>query len=610
MSMIWHFPSTDGGPDEGINDSGVWQFEGNRESSVARECIQNSLDARVDENKPVRVVFSKIAVDNYQIPFIDGLNSIIKKARDYASGQEKAMKFYEDAITCLGQSKVDVLRISDYNTTGLDEDRWYHLVCSTGSSPSRSGSGGSFGIGKSAPFAASAIRTVFYSTMLADGSVAFQGNTRISSFKDDDNDIHRGVGSYGVKNEERPGVIAIRNRFDIPDVFERNERGTDVIVMGYRHSDDWEKRIIGAVAESFYVAIIENQLEVIIEDEDKQPIIINRDTLAEIIDRYVDDEDTILYYKTAINPSRVFHDDIPGIGAVDMYVLIGEGKKHVQGMRKTLMKIHDFSRLRTLDGEYAGVVIVRGDDGNRELRSLEPPAHDEWKLDLGEDNAKEMLKRLRWWVVENLRSIANEREATVEEIPELSKYLPQDTANDDRDPIFSNNGEQTDGDNETETANERGVTDNQNGKINISVKDRVANITKPGTTGGKSKRVTVHPGTGGGGNGGEGAGEPEGNTTYADVSDMLARTKELLVNGKKLYQITITPTKDDTGDIRIVGIGDGANFPLDLLSAYDESGNQLEIKGETIKNLSFVANQTKILTVELMSSRRYVVGVA
>ncbi len=77
MSMIWHFPSTDGGPDEGINDSGVWQFEGNRESSVARECIQNSLDARVDENKPVRVVFSKIAVDNYQIPFIDGLNSII-----------------------------------------------------------------------------------------------------------------------------------------------------------------------------------------------------------------------------------------------------------------------------------------------------------------------------------------------------------------------------------------------------------------------------------------------------------------------------------------------------------------------------------------------------
>ncbi len=519
------------------------------------------------------------------------------------------MKFYEDAITCLGQSKVDVLRISDYNTTGLDEDRWYHLVCSTGSSPSRSGSGGSFGIGKSAPFAASAIRTVFYSTMLADGSVAFQGNTRISSFKDDDNDIHRGVGSYGVKNEERPGVIAIRNRFDIPDVFERNERGTDVIVMGYRHSDDWEKRIIGAVAESFYVAIIENQLEVIIGDEDKQPIIINRNTLAEIIDRYVDDEDTILYYKTAINPSRVFHDDIPGIGAVDMYVLIGEGKKHVQGMRKTLMKIHDFSRLRTLDGEYAGVVIVRGDDGNRELRSLEPPAHDEWKLDLGEDNAKEMLKRLRWWVVENLRSIANEREATVEEIPELSKYLPQDTANDDRDPIFSNNGEQTDGDNETETANERGVTDNQNGKINISVKDRVANITKPGTTGGKSKRVTVHPGTGGG-NGGEGAGEPEGNTTYADVSDMLARTKELLVNGKKLYQITITPTKDDTGDIRIVGIGDGANFPLDLLSAYDESGNQLEIKGETIKNLSFVANQTKVLTVELMSSRRYVVGVA
>ncbi len=610
MNMIWHFPSTDGGPDEGINDSGVWQFEGNRESSVARECIQNSLDARVDDNKPVRVVFSKITVNNYQIPFINGLSSIIEKAKDYASSQEKAMKFYEDAISCLKQSKVDVLKISDYNTTGLDEDRWYHLVCSTGSSPSRSGSGGSFGIGKSAPFAASTIRTVFYSTMLADGSVAFQGNTRISSFKDDNNDIHRGVGSCGTKNEERPGVIAIRNRFDIPDVFERNERGTDVIIVGYRHSDDWEKRIIEAVAESFYIAIIENQLEVVIEDEEKQSITINRDSLAEIIDRYVDDEDIILYYKTAINPSHVFHDDIPGIGIVDMYVLVGEGKKHVQGMRKTLMKIHDFNRLRTLDSEYAGVVIVRGDDGNQKLRSLEPPAHDEWKIDLGEENAREILKRLRLWVVENLRSIANERKSIAEEIPELSKYLPQDTANDDRDPIFSNNGEQADGDSKTETANERGVANSQNGRINISVKDRVANITKPGTTGGKSKRVAVHPGTGGGGNSGGGAGEPEGNTSYADVSDMLSKTKELLINGKKVYQITITPTKDDSGDIRIVGIGDGANFPLDLLNAYDESGNQLETKGEIIKNLSFTANQTKILTVELMSSRRYIVGVA
>ena len=186
MSMIWHCPSTDGGDDEGVNDSGVWQFEGNRESSIARECIQNSLDALVDSTRPVRVVFSTFTVDNYQIPAIDQLGSIIEKAKDYASGQEKAMKLYDEAINCIKQPKVRVLKVSDFNTTGLDGDdtressgRWYHLVRSTGSSPNRSDSGGSFGIGKSAPFAASSIRTVFYSTMLEDGAVAFQGKTRI-----------------------------------------------------------------------------------------------------------------------------------------------------------------------------------------------------------------------------------------------------------------------------------------------------------------------------------------------------------------------------------------------------------------------------------------------
>ena len=91
---------------------------------------------------------------------------------------------------------------------------------------------------------------------------------------------------------------------------------------------------------------------------------------------------------------------------------------------------------------------------------------------------------------------------------------------------------------------------------------------------------------------------------------MMSKTKELLINGIKVYQITITPEKDDFGSIRIIGIGDGQNYPLDILHARDEYGNELEIDGEKINNLSFKANQTKTITVELKSSRRYAVGVA
>lgn len=618
MSMIWHFPLVNGGDDEGVNESGVWQFEGNRESSVTRECIQNSLDAHVGKTKPVTVRFSSFMIDRFNIPMINDLEDVINRAKAYNANEEKANEFYEEAVKCISAPKIRVLKISDYNTTGLDggdtketAGRWYHLVWSTGSSPNRTGSGGSFGIGKSAPFAASTIRTVFYSTMLEDDSVAFQGKTRLSSFKDDNNQTHRGFGRYGIKDEQGY-ASSIRDRILIPNIFERIERGTDVLVIGYKCTEEWKKRIIEAVVKNFYVAILENNLEVIIEDEDNTPVTINAETIAEIIDSYIEDEETILYYQTMVDPKhRHFEETLPGLGKVEMFVRIGEGKKRIQGMRQTLMKIHEFTHLRkALNDEYTGVVIVRGDEGNDKLRALEPPAHDVWDSELGKDNEKEALKQLRDWVWNNLKSISNENKIAIEEIPDLSKYLPQDMADDDRDPVFSNNGNSADEENDTETANEKGIDNGQTSEISFNIKDRIANITKPGTMGGDNKKQGKNSGHNGGKSKLEGAGEPEGDTGYADVSSMASKTKELLIDGRKVYQIAITPEKDDSGSIRIIGIGDGQNYPLDILRAHDECGNELEIDGEKINDLSFKANQTKIITIELKSSRRYVVGVA
>ena len=168
MIMTWHFPSTDGGDDDGINDAGVEQFNGNKERTIARECIQNSLDARVDYTQPVKVVFEGYYVDNFTIPGYDELTKKIKKAKEYSYGDEKAERFYNEAISCLEKQKIYILKISDYNTTGLtggdtkeDAGGWYHLVRSNGSSYKTIDGGGSFGIGKSAPFVASLLRTVF-----------------------------------------------------------------------------------------------------------------------------------------------------------------------------------------------------------------------------------------------------------------------------------------------------------------------------------------------------------------------------------------------------------------------------------------------------------------
>ena len=53
----WNFPPTNGGREDGFNDPGVAIFSGNPLSSVARETIQNSLDARASEGEPVHMDF-------------------------------------------------------------------------------------------------------------------------------------------------------------------------------------------------------------------------------------------------------------------------------------------------------------------------------------------------------------------------------------------------------------------------------------------------------------------------------------------------------------------------------------------------------------------------
>ena len=69
--------------------------------------------------------------------------------------------FVDSALNCLNENAIPFLKISDYSTKGLtgnDYDKngtWYKLVKSRGSSSKTGGEGGSFGIGKGAPFGAS-----------------------------------------------------------------------------------------------------------------------------------------------------------------------------------------------------------------------------------------------------------------------------------------------------------------------------------------------------------------------------------------------------------------------------------------------------------------------
>src|SRR5688572_27125628 len=165
------FPALDGGQEQGLNDAGVEAFQGSIGQYVVRECAQNSGDAPEKDGATVRVEFDFQTWSTQDLPCLEQVRNAMRSSRDYWSDDQKTKRFFERALENLKHGQVPVLKISDYGTTGLVGDDvtrnkgWFALVKSQGVSvkPGES-AGGSFGIGKSSPFAASRLRTVFYGT--------------------------------------------------------------------------------------------------------------------------------------------------------------------------------------------------------------------------------------------------------------------------------------------------------------------------------------------------------------------------------------------------------------------------------------------------------------
>ena len=178
-------------------------------------------------------------------------------------GQEKnivesAVNFFERGLDVLNSDEISVLRVSDFNTTGLLKSKeqfkspWFNLVTASGVSQKSNSAGGSFGIGKSAPFACTDLRTVFYSTLDAEKIEASQGVCRIATFEDEEGNETAGKGYYGLKDDSFPNKNApIYKQMFLDPEFKRNQSGTDIYIMGFKEIEDWEYEIIKAILNDF-----------------------------------------------------------------------------------------------------------------------------------------------------------------------------------------------------------------------------------------------------------------------------------------------------------------------------------------------------------------------
>ncbi|MBI2966706.1 MAG: hypothetical protein HYY40_02700 [Bacteroidetes bacterium] len=425
----WEFVTTGGGREDGIHNSMIEHFTGNYNYHLAREIIQNSLDAKKDgSDDPVLVTFKLEEFTRKEFPGQSELLEVLNACKKYYKSDKDTQNFMDDALACIKGETIPFLRISDFNTKGLlglDNDKkggWYNLVKSTGASSKDQGEGGSFGIGKGAPFAASNLRVVFYSTKTEKGFTKFQGIAELVSHEVD-KDIKRGVGSFGI------GQGSLQNPRDIPENFWRKETGTDIFIASYKNEKGWQKNLIKSILRNFWYAISNNDLIVKVENiqinQDNLEKLLTEHFLGEPFKAYVEPTGNPLQYYLAIKNGTPFEGKLHTLGNVKFYFYQTEEQlNYVSMIRKSHMVI--YSRRFTFPGNYAGVFICDDDKGNKELRRMEPPAHDKWIPERNTEKGAKAMEEIIVFIRDCLDKMKITKSSGVLDIPELHKYLPYD----------------------------------------------------------------------------------------------------------------------------------------------------------------------------------------
>ena len=390
----WNFPGNQDGQIKGFADAGIENFNGTELSSLARENCQNSLDAAIDDDNPnVLVEFERYFVHDNQIPGIEEYRKILKKCKTFwdASKSEKAKTFLKNAVMQANQESGFMLRISDYNTTGLSDpyvepgdpfnfsfDGWNALIKIDGGANKGDDKAGAFGIGKSAPFSNSYYRLVFYRTFNQEYERAAQGISRLMSYPEGTT-ITSGVGYYGNPRGNNP-VESIK---ELDLLNERTEIGTDVFIYGFRGSSDWDVEITVALLENFLMSFYNGQLRVKIQNRE-----INSTTLKGHIERVHNErpgatKGTYGNYLALTRTEGVYTytKEFHGMGTLELRILVDPNEKldrKVLIVRKAGMKLFRLGNISKLV-PFTGILELKGKALNSYFRAMETVAHDNWE---------------------------------------------------------------------------------------------------------------------------------------------------------------------------------------------------------------------------------------
>lgn len=422
----WEFPGGFGLTPTGSNGAGIETFLDNIPMSLTREVLQNSIDAhQKDLNAPVRVEFKFETIQAKEILGENELiNDILPKAEHFWKEKNNAdtLHYLETFKSVLTSETIDMLVISDYNTTGLNNKNFASLIEGDAySEKNDETSAGSKGIGKAAPFAASNLRTVFYNSISTHDGNKFAGVINFVSYRDDEKVSFDGAStSYITQARGR-----LCNDIKVPARFTQNrqEYGTDLFVMGLKKIENWKEKIILAVLNNFIVALQNNKLEVVVGDEK-----INQLTLLDYLksiketlkigDYNLSTDERNTFYNTysyylalssenhkGFSIPEEWVEEYPFIEDTDdatLYLVLDEEHptRRVLQTRRSGMTIFERNRING-SIPFSGVFYATGHKLNVFLKKLENVNHDNWSTDREDDSnrkkSEQFLKALYHW---------------------------------------------------------------------------------------------------------------------------------------------------------------------------------------------------------------------
>lgn len=611
----WNFASNNYGQIFGIADSGVETFNGTPIKSLAREICQNSIDANLKNDKPTRIEFVPFEIKTEDIPGFSDLEDAFRRAQEFWNRQKsrKAKEFFNSAIQTSKKQKIMCLRISDFNTTGLTGSKdeynspWCNLTKSTGASDKSSSNGGSFGIGKFAPYACSLFRTVFYSSADNEGVCAYQGVARLTSFKDKNNDITQGIGFYG--NDKNTPVF---EQISLDPAYRRdlNNSGTDIFIIGFNGESEWQQKMVASILDGFLYAIFTGHLIVNVDGTE-----VSKDTLPDLMishkqyfEEYADE-----YYTSLISDeklSRIFVKDITDKemrGTLTLRLMIMPGMhRRVAMVRQTGMKIKNKGNINGII-PFAGLLYIEGDELNGYLRDLENPQHLEWEIERANNKsqARALLSSFTKFIKESLDEMKNDDSEEALD-PSVGEFLSAEQENDKKENDKAETLTDTVNTIEVRQAprypkpsevatSEEGITEVDAPNGEISAEDVPGNGGRNGDSIGGS-------GVGGGGSG-VGTGSGDKPIEHRITLSVIAPAKTRIVcadkeNGK--YVVTFVPTVSATnGIIDLFMSAESQNYPAHIAAVFCEGQPSIVFKDNRISGLSFEENVVVKLNVQL-----------